>query len=632
MFRKIVSNLNFSPALVGQLGFYAKRLKQEEATRRLGLIFTALALVVQSFAVFTPPEAANAASAADFISGGVRNKQEFMGHYDNNTNRIKGLFTSLGITRAELASASPGKIGRGDIAGKYNWSRTSLYSAAQGERSYAFDNGAGKVDFFYRPLSLTANNPPYDVIVGNSAAYGWFAIKMDCANLITKTPPPPPPVAVVSSVACTGIGLSKISPGRYSVAVRASKTNANITGYTLKVDNQVAKEKSTNDTSVEFEFTENAPGEHSVQATVHSNVGSDSGPTCKATFNNATPPPVTPPPTTPPPVTPPPTTEPAAVCSSVKAIVANRVIVSLSGSSAVANGATVSGYTFSVKDASGAEVKNIKVNSAAANVTADSFELSAPGSYSVQLVVQTSIGDQSGPACQTSFNIVKKEVCQYNPALPPGSPDCQPCPGDETIWIKDEKCKAEVVMYKTAKNMTQNGVDASSVIARASDKISYTLTVENKGLAEKEIVITEKLDDVTEYATLVDQGGGNYDQATKTLSWPSIKIAAGQKQTRTIALQVMEKIPITNTGASNPASYDCKMINTFGNTVAIDVECAPEKIIVEQVVNELPHTGARENTIFAGVLLAVVVYFYARSRQLGKEVRLVRRGLNAGTI
>ena len=54
MFRKIVSNLPFSPALVGQLGFYAKRLKKEETTRRLGLIFIALALVVQSLAVFQP--------------------------------------------------------------------------------------------------------------------------------------------------------------------------------------------------------------------------------------------------------------------------------------------------------------------------------------------------------------------------------------------------------------------------------------------------------------------------------------------------------------------------------------------------------------------------------------------------
>lgn len=56
MFRKLVSSLPFSPALVGQLGFYARRLGREQTTRRLGLIFTLLALVVQSFALFSPPE------------------------------------------------------------------------------------------------------------------------------------------------------------------------------------------------------------------------------------------------------------------------------------------------------------------------------------------------------------------------------------------------------------------------------------------------------------------------------------------------------------------------------------------------------------------------------------------------
>ena len=61
MFKKIVSHLPFSPTLVGQLGFYAKRLSKEQASRRVGLILTALALVVQYFAVFVPPESANAA-------------------------------------------------------------------------------------------------------------------------------------------------------------------------------------------------------------------------------------------------------------------------------------------------------------------------------------------------------------------------------------------------------------------------------------------------------------------------------------------------------------------------------------------------------------------------------------------
>lgn len=56
MFRKLVSSLPFSPALVGQLGFYARRLGREQAARRLGLIFTVLAIVVQILVLVNPPE------------------------------------------------------------------------------------------------------------------------------------------------------------------------------------------------------------------------------------------------------------------------------------------------------------------------------------------------------------------------------------------------------------------------------------------------------------------------------------------------------------------------------------------------------------------------------------------------
>lgn len=277
-------------------------------------------------------------------------------------------------------------------------------------------------------------------------------------------------------------------------------------------------------------------------------------------------------------------------------------------------------------------MKALTVNSGTSTATAESFELAAPGTYTVQLTVQTSLGDRNGAACSANFTIAEKSVCQYNPTLPPTSPDCQPCPGNPAIWIKDENCKAEVVTYKTSTNMTQGNVDATTVVSKASDKISYTLSIENKGTASQSVTMTENLADVVEYATLVDQGGGTYDQATKTLTWPAVTLAAGQKQSRTIAIQVMDKIPLTNTGVSNEDSYDCTMINTFGNTVSIDVACSPEKVIVEQVVSELPQTGPRENMIFAAVLLSVVTYFYARSRQLGREVRLIRRNLNTGTL
>src|SRR5689334_14777610 len=137
MFRKIVSNLAFSPALIGQLGFYAQRLKKEEATRRLGVVFTALALIVQSLTVFTPPESANAANASNMIYGGVSSKKAVLTEYDKRRSDFKDIMDYAGVTRAELAAMKESSInskGHGTGKGAWKtWGRKHVFSAAQGE-------------------------------------------------------------------------------------------------------------------------------------------------------------------------------------------------------------------------------------------------------------------------------------------------------------------------------------------------------------------------------------------------------------------------------------------------------------------------------------------------------------------
>jgi hypothetical protein len=73
------------------------------------------------------------------------------------------------------------------------------------------------------------------------------------------------------------------------------------------------------------------------------------------------------------------------------------------------------------------------------------------------------------------------------------------------------------------------------------------------------------------------------------------------------------------------------MTNSFGNTISTKVDCASPKV-VEQTVKQLPETGTGVNIVFGAGLLAVVVYFWSRSRQLGREIRLVRKDINAGVI
>lgn len=60
MFRKLVSNLPFSPQLLSQLSFYGKRLSREGATRKLVVIFSVLAMGLQFFSIVVPAERTNA--------------------------------------------------------------------------------------------------------------------------------------------------------------------------------------------------------------------------------------------------------------------------------------------------------------------------------------------------------------------------------------------------------------------------------------------------------------------------------------------------------------------------------------------------------------------------------------------
>lgn len=565
MFRKLISNLAFSPALVGQLGFYAKRLKKEEATRRVGLIFTALALIVQSFAVFSPPEAANASNPSDFIPGGVSTLSGYLSHYDANTNNIKDLFSTLGITRANIASAHSGEI---NSKGVYSWGLTSRFSAAQGERTYATKTASGGTRTFYmRPLSNSdtganvSSGSYYQAFIGTSSNGTWFALAKNCGNLLLKVIPPAPkcPTGTVGTYPdCTVPRCPTGTVGTYPNCT-TPKCPTGTTG----------------------------------------------------TYPNC--------------VTP----LPAAQCESLKI---TRLInnYQLDATSSAENSATISGYTYVVKR-DGKIVETITKSSSHGSFTAVTTQ-TVQGSYLVELTVKTSLGDKTGPDCVKTFNIPAPEMCPQNPSILKTSPECQPCPGDSTLWIKDEKCKASIVMTKVASNITQGEVDATKTIAKASDRIIYTLELANHGKATADITPTELLDDVMQYATLTEAGGGTYNDSSKTLTWPSISLKPGEKQTRLFTIQVVNEIPAMGTGVSDRTSFDCRMINVFGNAVEINVECPIQKQIVEQTVAQLPQTGPRENMIFAGIVFAVVAYFYARSRQVKKEVRLIRRDLNAGTI
>lgn len=232
-----------------------------------------------------------------------------------------------------------------------------------------------------------------------------------------------------------------------------------------------------------------------------------------------------------------------------------------------------------------------------------------------------------------ALTIVVQSMVVFQPSISANAtnlPELPKCIVNSQSLVSDPLCSPNITKSKTSVNTSQGYVNASTVTANASDQISYTIAITNSGSVSTSAKLEDNLLDVLDYATLIDNGGGTLD--TKgVLSWPDITLSPNDTQTRTFVVRLLSSIPSTAQSTNNPASYDCILTNTFGNSTNINVSCPTPKII-EKVATELPKAGSTENMLFACIVLAIAAYFYARTRQLEKEIHLVRKNTNVGTL
>ena len=715
MFKKLVSNLPFSPSLVGQLGFYARRLKKEEALRRLGLIFTAFALIIQSVAVFNPPESANAANATDMCPGVTANAagaKKIKDCYNNNTRHYKDILTFFGITKDKLWKALDGKLSFRSTSTYKSWytfghvRRNSndkdysgqvpgnLYGRIWNMKNgqYGWSGNQGDTDFLVlsgcgnlvlkrllnpsaKCVSLTASKQ--ELTAGDSVTLTAKASTSDGAGItkynFTQTGPAAASGAVATSnkSATWKSTLSKAGTYKFSASVNSSVGN-NITsngctatvvvkekvvpkavcedltviptsgkrgttfkitgkasvsgGASIKQYNFTAKgpanyswSNPTTGTTSTWSLTPEKAGTYGASVSVDTSLGAVTAPACNASFTVTE------------------VLNPSAECKLLSVEQLSRTQYKLSATASTADGATVSGYSHVVKDAAGKTVKQsgkISNNSWTVELP-DNTSLTESAKYTAIVTVHTSLGDKTSEECQKPISIPPLEKCEYNPELPVGHPDCKPADCETNPEM--EGCGPEIELIKTAINKTQNGQDATTVTADGGDVIAYIITITNHGKSAGSIQLDDMLVDTLDYATVTDTGGANFDETTKTLSWGEVTVDGGASTTRTFVVTVNNPVPSTAQNHGTPESYDCVMTNAIAENedaaVSIPVNCPVVKEVVEQtIIKQLPATGAGDNILFGGIVAAIVVFFYARSRQLGKEVRLVRREFNAGTL
>jgi hypothetical protein len=192
MFRKLVSNLPFSPSLIHQLSYYTKRLKKEQVTRKIGLVFTALTIIVQSLTVFVPAKPTLAASNNDIIYGGGNlqaTKDTYVKGCDSKGRcDIKQIFHAYGIDGWGLASAKVETI--------YSSAANNYWSIGRAPRGYGGEVArqiSGGPTVYSRTLHGWSANRNWNAIrVETGQGTRW--ILTECGNIVTKESQPAPPV------------------------------------------------------------------------------------------------------------------------------------------------------------------------------------------------------------------------------------------------------------------------------------------------------------------------------------------------------------------------------------------------------------------------------------------------------
>lgn len=658
MFRKLISNLPFHPTLLPQVAFYMRRLKQEQALRRLGFIFTALALAVQMFAFISPSRASLATSASDIVYGASK-KSDVLSAYSKNRDQlgrtdIKAIFNYYGIGQSQIENSKLTTISDGNT-NYINTSRsTTRFPDTFVSIPGAIDGGIYEFPLEYWRKGQYPNG--YPALTGIST-YGfrfWILLK-GCGNIVYEKGAKKPALEINKKLSSP----ANIAPGElasYDINFRnkglsaaenvviADKLPDNLAyqSYTSNVDLSFSQNGQTISWKIKNKNSSLAPStkwyyikiktkakdisQNTLKACNIASIDSSNSPKVITSANN-----------------------PDGCVNITKKTcpgtglpippggVSQCVITCPDGSTKPYNQACA------VPQLSCESLKSISapawnIRKLETTITMQPGAVAKQINYFVDGTLVASKPVVSGSLTQYYEHTfkepkdykLKSEIVASNGTVQ----QSQNCEILVTI-VKPTNPEARITTDKKASNITQNISDANNTTAKAGDVIKYTLLISNVGDAPATDFAlsgeySESIADVLEYSNLTEKNDAIYNQNTQSLSWPSVTIGSGKTIEKTFTVTIKNPLPITPTSTSNPMSYDFAMQNKYGREIVIKLD-KPATKIVEQTTTTLPNTGPGE-TLFASVLVTTIVgYFFFRSRLLSKELNVIYKEYSSGS-
>lgn len=637
MFRKLISNLPFNPSLLESVAFYAKRMKQEESLRRLGLIFVVFAMFIQMYAVIAPPERSLASSGNDHILDGLKTRDDILRAWDNPSKDIAAIYSRFGLTREDIAALPmhPNVTVHSNYADYWTIGRTSLSSPSLADRNIKqqYKNSeipvqAGPTTVYLRQLRAWDIKKPVNYY---KAFEGWkngkqFWILVDCGNF-TQVGLPPLNLPSLDLRKTIDGGPRTLKPGdRFSFRFEyrnSVQDSIAATDAILEDDLDLTNYRVTSPTNLPLQGNRLVYPIGTVPYTPHYNTALVIEVELKADLRNGT-----------------------KTCNAATMRASNAPTASSGNKDALcvtvinqcpldealarddpACKTPVLACTLTNSDVN----KTTKVFTMKTTVSSSNERLTAITGYTYDF------GDGSGAFTKRSGSYTDTVTHTYKDgiynatvvvnyrigngaAATDGSTNCAAQVGSEP----------PISQSKSAQNLTQ-GLDANATAngkMKAGDTIEYSLIVHNSlGYKRSNVNISDNIGDILDYAELdsafLAQQGGTFDAATNTLSWKDLSVEADSNLVKTFRVKMKNPIPATNQPSNLTMAFDCKISNKFGNQIDLNVDCPLPKSS-EYLTQQLPKTGPGSSLLIGFVTTTVIAYFFARSRIMAQELDIIR--------
>lgn len=625
MFQTILANAAYSPSTVTYIRFYVGRLQKEEFTRRLGLVFSAIVVALQSFAIISPPEPTIAAGPNNIIYSGVTSVDDLLKKYDANNDGnghqdVQQIFTHYGISREDIASAKITTIRSTDRDRKLRSIGRKPYGKA-GETRVQIEGTNTTVYERFLWSWDSGSYSTYRVIQGVTADGRWFAVLMNCGNLVIDEPPPAPenPVGEVQHTcdAITGWAYDPNAPERaIKVLVYIRLDGSSDPVYKTTVSANLSTPRSPVEGNHGFKVQIPKERKSETRKTIYSVValdlagGGQDADLARTVYIED------------PCIEPQPQPEPApemTVCDTQ-----TGTIVTISedeyNSSRHKNPNQCDELEICIDN----EIVTIKrFEYTGQQETCPSIQVCRDG------VVVTITSDKRQPGDLEPDQCDEIEVCRDGELVVITKAERRSTDTDPHPELLCDDPFPVFVYSKHVRNQTQDIADADGTIAQPGDVLVYTLSAENVGYAAGSVEFQEDLTDVMEYATLVEfesEAEVKEDQGF-VIDWGTVEISPDETISRTVTVQVVDRIPVSPSPTNNLESNNLELRNVwFDETVVVSVP-RPVTKTPEVLAAALPKTGPGASTTTSLILIMTAAYFYTRNRQLKTELLLVQKGL-----